>query len=81
MAREGYHDPTAGWAGAAPARSALSLRLALAIFGVVMCGVGATLFVTIVDAPVMAAVLASLGLVAVLDAAVVTSRKRRGEPG
>jgi hypothetical protein len=81
VAREGYHDPTAGWAGAAPTRSALTLRLALATFGVVVCGVGAALFVTIVDAPVMAAVLAVLGLIAVLDAVVVTARKRRGEPG
>ena len=81
VAREGYHDPTAGWAGAAPARSALTLRLALAVFGAVVCGVGATLFVTVVGAPVMAAALALLGLVAVVDVAVVTIRKRRGEPG
>ena len=31
----GYHDPTAGFAGAAPARSALTLRLVLAAFGLV----------------------------------------------
>ena len=81
VAREGYHDPTAGWAGAAPARSALTLRLALAMFGVIVCGVGAALFVTAVDAPVMAAAMALLGLIAVVDMAVVTARKRRGEPG
>ena len=28
-----YHDPTAGFAGAPPARSALTLRLILAVFG------------------------------------------------
>ncbi|MBD0323811.1 MAG: hypothetical protein ICV72_10555, partial [Aldersonia sp.] len=30
-----YHDPTAGFGGAAPARSALTLRLVLAAFGLV----------------------------------------------
>ena len=29
----GYHDPTAGFGGAAPARSALTLRAVLAGFG------------------------------------------------
>jgi hypothetical protein len=31
-AREDYHDPTAGFGGAAPARSALTLRLVLAAY-------------------------------------------------
>jgi hypothetical protein len=42
-ARENYHDPTAGFAGAPPARSALTLRLILA-----SCGLGAAAFVIIV---------------------------------
>jgi hypothetical protein len=33
LAREDYRDPTAGFAGAPPARSALTLRLILASFG------------------------------------------------
>ena len=51
-AREGYHDPTAGIAGAAPARSALTLRLVLAAFGFIVCSIGAALAVTVVNAPV-----------------------------
>src|SRR3954467_12482884 len=35
-----YHDPTAGFGGAAPARSALTLRLVLAVFGLIVCVVG-----------------------------------------
>ena len=35
-----HHDPTAGFAGAAPARSALTLRLVLAVFGLVVCTAG-----------------------------------------
>ena len=80
-AREGYHDPTAGIAGAAPARSALTLRLVLAVFGFIVCSMGAALAVTVVNAPVLAAVLAFLAAVAVADIIVVTRRKRRGEPG
>jgi hypothetical protein len=38
LAREDYHDPTAGFAGAPPARSALTLRLILASFGLLACG-------------------------------------------
>ena len=76
-----YHDPTAGWAGAPPAQSALTLRLVLAAFGVVTCGAGAAAFVVAVDAPAIAAVLAFPGLMAAVDLTVVVRRKRRGEPG
>ena len=38
-----HHDPTAGFGGAAPARSALTLRAVLAAFGLVFC-VGAAWF-------------------------------------
>jgi hypothetical protein len=37
-AHPGYHDPTAGWSGAPPARSALTLRIVLASYGLVVCG-------------------------------------------
>lgn len=75
--REDYHDPTAGWAGAPPARSALTLRLVLAVFGAIVCVAGAVAFVTVVDAPAITVVLALLALVAVVDVVVVVVRRRR----
>src|SRR5215210_4764200 len=39
-----HHDPTAGFAGARPARSALTLRLVLAVFGLVVCVAGGVAF-------------------------------------
>ena len=50
--REGYHDPFAGIAGAAPARSPLTLRLVLATFGLVVCALGAVLL-WVADIPVV----------------------------
>ena len=81
QAREDYHDPTAGFAGAPPARSALTLRLVLAVFGLAVCALGAAAFVVIVYQPVVAGVLAFLAAVAVADIVVVVRRKLRGEPG
>ena len=80
-AREDYHDPTAGMAGAAPARSALTLRLILAVFGLVVCAVGAALFLVMVSQPAIAGALAFLAAVALVDIAVIARRKLRGEPG
>jgi hypothetical protein len=80
-AREDYHDPTAGIGGAPPARSALTLRLILCVFGLLVCGAGAAVFVTVTNAPVFAAVFALLAAVALVDLLVVIRRKRRGEPG
>jgi hypothetical protein len=54
LAREDYHDSTAGFVGAPPARSALTLRLILASFGLLACGLGAAAFVIIVYQPVIA---------------------------
>jgi hypothetical protein len=81
LAQEDYHDPTAGFAGAPPARSALTLRLILAIFGLVVCALGAAAFVIIIYQPVFAAALALLAAIAVADIVVVVRRKLRGEPG
>jgi membrane protein implicated in regulation of membrane protease activity len=68
-------DPDLG-----PVRSALTLRLWLAGFGLVFCGVAAA--VTAVTGPGWLAVaFAVLALVAVVDIGVVTRRKARGEPG
>jgi Flp pilus assembly protein TadB len=76
-----YHDPTAGFAGAPPAQSALTLRLILAVFGVLVCVAGG-IAVLAVGAPMWAAVvLFVLGAIAVVDIVVIVRRKARGEPG
>ena len=79
--RPDYHDPTARWAGAPEALSALTLRLWLAAFGLVVCAAAAAA-AAVVGAPVGWVVgMAVLAAVAVVDLVVVVSRKRRGEPG
>jgi hypothetical protein len=75
-----YHDPTAGLGGAPPARSALTLRLWLAGFGLVFCGVAAVVAAW-AGAGVLAVVLGVLAAVAAVDLAWVAHRRRRGEPG
>ena len=77
----GYHDPTAGIGGAAPAYSALTLRLVLATFGLVSCtALAIGLFV--IRAPIAFVVVSViLAATAAIDIAVVVRRKRRGEPG
>jgi hypothetical protein len=76
-----YHDPTAGFAGAPPARSALTLRLVLAVFGLVVCVAGGIIFLA-AGLPVWAAVaLFVFGAVALVDIGVIVRRKARGEPG
>ena len=75
-----YHDPTAGFGGAPPARSALSLRLWLAGFGFVFCA-GATVFAVIASVLWLAVGLGVLALIALVDLGWVVHRKRRGEPG
>ena len=81
LAREDYHDPFARFAGAPPARSALTLRLILATFGLIACSLGATAFVAIAYQPAIAGILAFFAAVAVVDIIVVARRKLRGEPG
>jgi Family of unknown function (DUF6343) len=76
-----YHDPTAGFAGAPPARSALTLRLVLAVFGLVVCTAGGIGFLA-AGMPVWAAlVLFVLAAIALVDIGVIARRKARGEPG
>jgi hypothetical protein len=76
-----HHDPTAGFAGARPAQSALTLRLVLAVFGLVVC-IGGGLGWLAADLPVWpAVVLFVLGAVAAVDIVVILRRKARGEPG
>lgn len=79
--RPGHHDPTAGIGGAAPAQSALTLRLVLAGFGLLLCTILA-IWLAVADAPVLLVIgLAALAVVAAIDIVVVANRKRRGEPG
>ena len=79
--REGYHDPFAGVGGAAPARSALTLRIVLATFGLLVCSACAVAF-WVADAPVAFPLIAALlALTALVDLAVVIRRKLNGEPG
>lgn len=76
-----HHDPTAGFAGAAPARSALTLRLILALFGLVVCAAGGIGWLA-TDLPAWPAfVLLFFALVAAVDVVVIVRRKARGEPG
>ena len=77
-----HHDPTAGIGGAAPAQSALTLRLVLAVFGLVFCLAAGLLWLSGDDLPVWpAVVLFVLAAAAAVDLVVVARRKRRGEPG
>ena len=76
-----HHDPTAGLGGASPAQSALTLRLVLAAFGLVVCVAGGVV-VLAAGAPVwFTVVLFVLAAVALVDLVVVARRKLRGEPG
>jgi hypothetical protein len=79
-ARPDYHDPLAGFGGAPPAQSALTLRLVLASFGLVVCTGGAvgSALIGPIGFCVLFAVLAAAALV---DIIVVVRRKLRGEPG
>lgn len=76
----GYHDPTAGVGGSAPARSALTLRALLAAFGLIFA-VGAAWFAFAAGLVVIAWVMVAVGVIALGDLAWVLYRKGRGEPG
>ena len=77
-----HHDPTAGFAGAPPARSALTLRLILAIFGLVVFVAGGFLLLAVDAVPVwLPVVLFVFAGIAAVDIVVIVRRKARGEPG
>ena len=80
-ARPGYHDPTAGIAGAAPARSALTLRLILAVFGLGVCVLGAVLSAVVAHSVALVVAFCVFAVIAVVDSVVIVRRKARGEPG
>jgi Family of unknown function (DUF6343) len=69
------YDPDLG-----PVRSALTLRLWLAGFGLVASAAGAAVCFA-VGAVWLAVILIVLAVVAVVDIVVIARRKRRGEPG
>lgn len=75
-----YHDPSGGFAGYPPARSALTLRLWLAGFGIVLFA-GAAIFSVMADLTWSAVLFGVLTVLAGVNFAWVTHRKRRGEPG
>ena len=66
--------------GAAPARSALTLRAVLAMFGLLFAG-GAAWLGFAAGMPVLGWVMVAVAVIALVDLAVVLYRKRRGEPG
>ena len=76
-----HHDPTAGIGGAAPARSALTLRLVLAVFGLVVCLAGGLVALMTPLPTSFGVVLLLLAAVAAADLVVILRRKARGEPG
>jgi len=76
----GYHDPTAGIGGAAPAYSALTLRIVLASVAIALClGAGALFVILHVLWGII--LLSVLTVICVVDLVWVIHRKRRGEPG
>ncbi len=81
QARPGYHDPLAGFDGAAPSRSALTLRLVLAGIGLVCFGASAIVGWLAGLPAWFVACCAVLAAIAAADIVVVARRKARGEPG
>jgi hypothetical protein len=75
-----YHDPTAGFGGAAPARSALTLRAVLAVFGLVFAA-GAAWIGFANDFALLGWAMVVVALIALGDLVWVLYRKSRGEPG
>ena len=75
-----YHDPTAGYGGAAPTYSALTLRLVLAVLAVLLC-VGAAVLFGAFEMWWASALLSLVAVGCLVDFLWVLHRKRRGEPG
>ncbi|HET6503146.1 MAG TPA: DUF6343 family protein [Amycolatopsis sp.] len=75
-----YHDPTAGYGGAAPTYSALTMRIWLAALSVLLCAGAAVLF-SRYSAWWAVVLLAVVAAGCVVDLVWVVHRKRRGEPG
>jgi hypothetical protein len=65
----------------AEGHSALTLRLVLAGFGLVVCAAAAILFIMLEIPVVFVIVLALLAVIAAIDIVIVSWRKYHGEPG
>jgi predicted membrane metal-binding protein len=70
-----------GLGGLPPARSALTLRLILATFGLVVSLVGVVASILVSTPYGVVIFFAVLALIAAVDLVVVATRKRHGEPG
>jgi predicted membrane metal-binding protein len=79
MPRRGPHER--GLGGLPPARSALTLRLILATFGLVVSLVGVVASILVSTPYGVVIFFAVLALIAAVDLVVVGTRKRHGEPG
>lgn len=76
----GYHDPTSGFGGAAPAYSALTLRIWMASLSVLLC-IGAAILFARFEIWWAVVLLSVVAVGCLADLAWVVHRKRRGEPG
>ncbi|MDX6236526.1 MAG: hypothetical protein QOG10_1341 [Kribbellaceae bacterium] len=65
----------------AEGRSALTLRMVLASFGLVVCAGAAVLFFLLEIPIIFTAMLALLAVIAAVDLVIVGLRKYHGEPG
>jgi hypothetical protein len=65
----------------AEGRSALTLRMVLASFGLVVCGGAAVLFVLLELPVIFVSILVLLAVIAAVDLVIVGMRKHHGEPG
>lgn len=79
--RPDYHDPTSGIGGAAPAYSALTLRIVLSSLGLLTGIVLIILALTVFDEPPLLIGAILLAVLAAINLAIVIRRKARGEPG
>lgn len=62
-------------------RSALTLRLVLATFGLMACSAGAILFAVLDLPPVLVALALLFAGIAVIDLIVITTHKHHDQPG
>jgi Flp pilus assembly protein TadB len=76
-----YHDPTAGFGGAAPTYSALTFRAVLAAFGLLASIAGVVVFLVVIWLPWASVAFGVVALVCLVDLVWVLYRKARGEPG
>lgn len=76
-----HRDLAAEVTGAPPALSALTLRLVLAAFGLIVCGAAAVLFAALGLPRTLVIVAAVFALIAAVDLIVIIRRKLHGEPG